>query len=325
VGRRTTARGRLRRAASLGLFGLAVACSPGSDPDPGDVRRELERAGALPVASEEEPEAASVALGQVSAAPAPMGETATREQLVERRPVVAAVGRDASHCFDSTVEKAFAAVCPDLGGSFLACSDRDATGLVQAGRADFGLHGGNLTARDLHAGLRQTRVGLELFALAVAPDFPARSLTRVQVRQVLTGQVGDWKELGFDVGPVVVVVPSDLRLAERAARTLILGDDFGGRAVRVASDRHVADQILRHKGAIGVVRPTARALEPEMRLLQIDWTMPSGEAYGYGTYPWAIPVHVVTAGLPEGPALRFVQFLQGDEGRELLGRTLLLP
>jgi hypothetical protein len=34
-------------------------------------------------------------------------------------------------------------------------------------------------------------------------------------------------------------------------------------------------------------------------------------------------VHVVTQGQPAGVAERFVQFARGDEGRALLGRTLL--
>lgn len=319
----STSRVRWGLAPCLALAALA-ACTMGSDPNPSEVRRDLALGAPKRSPADEQVVPATVMLGPVAAAPAPLAESSVRQEIADREHLVVAVGRDAAQCFDGAAEKAFAAACPDLAGSFLACPDRDALDLMMVGRADFALFSGCLSARELHAGLRQTRLGFELFALAVAPDFPARSLTRAQVRQVLTGQVSDWQQLGYDAGPVVAVVPAERGLAERAARALILGDDFAASAVRVATERHVADQILRNKGAIGVVRLTGRPLESGQRLLQIDWTSPSPEAFGYGTYPFGVPVQLVTSGQPSGLALRFLQFARSEDGVELLGRTLVV-
>lgn len=311
-----------RLARSMMLAALAAACTTGSEPDPGEVRRELaqsrERPGddlVLPVTAD---------LGDVPAAPAPMAEVAVRRDSFARDSFVVAVGRNAAHCFDTTTERALAAAFPDWHGSFVASTDRDAIERLQVGRADLALLGGSLSVAEQNAGLRQTRIGLELFALAVALDFPARSLTRTQVRQVLTGEVSDWQQLGYDAGPIVAVVPAERGLAERAARALVAADDFAAAAVRVGSERHVADLILRHRGAIGVVRVTGQPLEAGQRLLQIDGTPPSPDAFGCGTYPYGVPVHMVTSGLPSAQALRFAQFARSEDGRELLGRTLTL-
>lgn len=306
------------------LLAALAACTTGSEPDPSEVQRGLAQRGSPRATDDGLVVPVSVDLGPIAAAPAPMVETSDRQQVADRERLVVAVGRDAAHCFDTTTEKAFAAACPDLAGSFVSCPDRDAIDLMMVGRADFALLGGSLSAREQHAGLRQTRIGVELFALAVDPDFPARSLTRTQVRQVFTGEVTDWQQLGYDAGPVVAVVPAERGLAERAARALILGDNFAASAIRVGSERHVADQILRNKGAIGVVRVTGRPMESGQRLLQIDWTPPTSEAYGFGTYPFGVPVHLVTSGQPSALALRFVQFARSEDGAELLGRTLLL-
>ena len=324
MGNNSTSHERRGLCPSLLLAALTAACTTGSDPDPNEIRKELARSAALQPTTDDAPVPFTVQLEGLAAAPAPMAESAAREQLVEREPVAVAMGRNAAHCFGPVAQQAFAAACPDLHGSFVTCPDRDAVEQMMVGRLDFVLLGGSLSAREQHAGLRQTRIGVELFALVVAPDFPARSLTRTQVRQVLTGEVSDWQQLGYDAGPVVAVVPSDRELAERAARALILGDDFGGRAVRVADEREVADQILRTPGAIGVVRITGQALEAGQKLLQIDWTPPTPEAFTYGTYPFGSPVHLVTSGQPSPLALRFLQFARSEDGRELLGRTLSL-
>lgn len=304
---------------------VLAACSTDPDPDPGEAwRRQSSQPQARLAVVDDSPVAVSVALdGYFAAAPSPLVEV-SRQAVVERDRLVVALGRRAAACVDGATEQAFAGANPDLAGSFLACPDRDAVEQVLVGRVDFALLGGSLSAREMHAGLRQTRIGVELFALAVAPDFPARSLTRAQVRQVLTGQVTDWQQLGYDRGPVVAVVPADRELADRAAEALILGDAFAAGAVRVASERHVADQILRNRGAIGVVRVTGHPLEAEQRLLQIDWITPSLETFTYGTYPFGMPVHVVTSGQPADTALRFLQFARSEGGASLFGRTLSL-
>ncbi len=324
MGNNSTSRERRGFAPSLLLAALTAACTTGTEPDPSEVRRDLALRAQPWSLIDDSPVAVTVDLMGMAASPAPMTESLNRQSLTVRERMLVAVGRNASPCVDPAVQHGFAAACADLEGSFAVCPDRDAVEQMLLGRVDLALLGGSLSAREQHAGLRQTRLGVELFALAVAVDFPARSLTRTQVRQVLTGEISDWQQVGYDAGPVLAVVPADRGLAERAAHTLILGDDFGAGAMRVANERLVADQILRNRGTIGVVRVTSGGSLLGLKLLQIDWTPPTPEAYGYGTYPYGVPVHMVTSGQPSSVALRFLQFAQSEDGRELLGRTLAL-
>ena len=109
-----------------------------------------------------------------------------------------------------------------------------------------------------------------------------------------------WPQLGLDGGAIVAVVPSSRALAERAARTLIPGDSFASVCLAVASERHVADQLLREPGAIGIVNVTGQARSDGLRLLPIDWSAPSLDGFQYQTYPYGIPVTLVTSGQGEG-------------------------
>lgn len=320
MGNNSTARSR--RCAGLLLVAATAAACAGGDPDPRVVRRSLALRGDLPPAVETTASPVVAAMFDVAFS-APAGETqpAGRQAQRDREAVIVAVGRNAAASADATVEQAFARTCADLAPSFVACPDRDAVELMMTGRVDLALLGGSLSAREQHAGLRQTRLGVELFALVVAPDFPADSLSRTQIRQLLAGEVADWQQLGYDRGPVVVVVPADPALAERAQRALILGDRFAAGAIRVGSDLHVADQLLQKRGAIGVVRITG-AMAIGQKLLQIDWTPPTVMAFDYGNYPYGVPLHLVTSGQPADAAMRFLEFARSDDGRELLGRTL---
>lgn len=254
---------------------------------------------------------------------APQVEVAARVVQPEPRKSAIVVGHGATHAFDAALQHAFGNVGQIGVGKPVLTSDRDAVELMQLGNADFAVIGGNLSPRDQRAGLRATRLGIELFALAVAPDSPLRCLTSHQVRQIFTGQVQRWSQLGLDGGPIVAVVPSERSLAERAAKALIPGDPFTSTCLGVASERHVADQLLREPGAIGIVSVTGQPRVDGLRLLQIDWVAPSADAFAYGTYPFGLPITLVTSGPPSGIAAEFLAFASSDEGRGLLARTML--
>ncbi|MCB9879473.1 MAG: substrate-binding domain-containing protein [Planctomycetes bacterium] len=254
---------------------------------------------------------------------APVGEFAGAERTELRRErVQIAVGENAAGSIDASLRDAFARFEPSLAGDYLEVTDRDAIELLMLGKVDLALVGGKLSPRDLDAGLRATTLGVELFALVVAPGNPVRSLTADQVRQVFTGRLRDWSELGLPPGPIVPVVPSQHALAERAQRALMPGDAFAPGCIHVASERHVVDQLLREPGAIGVVRLDGVSREQGQRVVQIDWVDPSLDNFANGNYPFGTPLQLIAADGKNARADALLAFARGDDGRRLLGRTL---
>ena len=300
---------------------MAASCDFGETPDPRVLAVQSPPPVVKPVEVVIEPAVGSL-FGYATPPAAPAAEMAERSVQPRVQELVVVVGRNAQPNFDKHLQSAYEGSLQNVTMQSIQSSDREAIELLMMGRADFGLIGGTLSQREIHAGLRQSQVGVELFALSISPMSTVRSLSRSQVRQIFTGQVTDWQQLGFDAGAIVPVVPSDGLLAERAERTLIPGDSFAPVCVRASSERHVADQILRHAGAIGIVRITDGPMEPGQKLIQIDWTPPTPEAFGYGNYPFGIPLQMVTAGQPDRDALDFLAFLESQSGRALLGRTL---
>lgn len=304
----------------LACFGLCLVtgCTMGADPDPRD--------SAVPLPAPRPPaDDGPVVVVAALAAPAsaaPLAEPNTRQAQPVARRLVVAIGEKAAHTFDPDLKQAFLATRPGVEGTFLELTDRDVVDSLLVAKADFGVLAGQLSQREQHAGLRQVQIGVELYALAVAPDSPLRSLTPSQVRQIFTGQVREWRELGLPGGTIVPVAPADGKLAERVARVIMPGDDYAASVTRVATERHVADQALRHPGAIGIVVLTDQPMEPGIKVLQIDWQTPTPEAFTYGSYPFGLPVQLVSTGAPSGETLRFLEFARSTAGRGLLGRCL---
>jgi PBP superfamily domain len=329
---RTVAAGRTLGAACLWV--VAAGCAGGEDPDPRAIAARLRTAE--PADSTPRGPVLQVASGRFGeelatasfAAPAPAGEVRTmvRSELAPVQEAAIVVGLQAAHVFDRSLGEAFLASVDGVTGRPVPTTDREAVEFLMLGRADFGVIGGTVSAREQQAGARQTQLGVELFALSMAPNGPVRSLTHHQVRQIFTGQVTHWHQLGHDGGKITALVPSERTLAERAAKVLMPGDGFAASCVKVASEKHLVDQLLQNPGAIGVLRVTQAPREAGQQLLMIDWSPPTIEAYGLGTYPFGMPVQLVTSGHPAGLANQFLGFARSAEGRAMLGRTLsLLP
>lgn len=326
MGRKTTP-GLL---AGLALLAIAAsACDSGSDFDPRtiaaaiDAEREPppDRNRPVPEVAESIPSNP----GEPSQPPpVPTAETQVREDAPALPKTTIAVGIDAAHVLDPTVQRAVAQACPELGAKYAPCSDRDAVEVLVVGRADFGLIGGPLSPREVEGGLGQTRIGIELFALAVAENLPARSLSRTQVRQVLTGEVARWEQLGYEGGDITIFAPADRNVAQRAARALMPGDNFSATARRVDSEREVAANILVVTGSIGIVHVLDQPLEAGLRLLQIDWIAATAETFENDTYPFGQAVHLITSGPPTGSSLKFLEYARSEAGRSLLQRSLLV-
>jgi ABC-type phosphate transport system substrate-binding protein len=316
--------------AALVLLAIATsACGSDSDPDPNAIAAALD-AERQPPPDWNRP-VTEVAEGNSSnpsnpsqPPPVPSEETQVREDAPARQVTTIALGIDAAHVLDTTVQRAVAQGCPELFAKYAPCSDRDAVEVLMVGRAEFGVIGGPLSPREVEAGLCQTRIGIELFALAVAQDLPARSLSRAQVRQVLTGEVTRWEQFGYEGGEITVFAPADRNMAQRAARALMPGDNFAATARRVDSQRELASNILVVGGSIGIVHVLDQPLEAGLRLLQIDWIAATAETFESDTYPFGQAVHLVTSGPPTGTSLKFLEYVRSEDGRSLLQRCLLL-
>lgn len=191
--------------------------------------------------------------------------------------------------------------------------DRDAIELLLLGRTDFAITGVPLSARDRQAGLRDTLLGVELFAVVVAGESTLHGLRAEVARRVLNGAVRDRSEIGLPPGPILLGVPAERDLRDRAARALIAGDSFAATATPIDGDRGAFDLLLREPMAIAVVHVAALAHATGIRPLELDGARPTLASFALGTYPAGIPLLLVTAGELRGIAATVVESARSGE------------
>jgi len=168
-------------------------------------------------------------------------------------------------------------------------------------------------------------IGYDALGVWVNDANPVKALTRAQLRDLFTGTVTNWKQVGGRDQPVVVC--TEHLLSERATleafRQLILdGAAFGpGKQLEDPTD---CLKFVAHEP--GSVTPATMAYAiPGARALLIDGLGPVPEHIRTSAYPLTRPLLLVTRDAPTGPVKEFIDFMVSSEGQALVAQGGFVP
>jgi phosphate transport system substrate-binding protein len=145
-----------------------------------------------------------------------------------------------------------------------------------------------------------------------------------QIRDIYTGEVSNWRELG---GPdqQIVVISRDTSSGTFEAFEKLALDGLKVRpdALVTASNQVVNTTVAQTPGAIGYLG--YGYLSERVKAVSVDGVRPSGETIRSGRYPLARPLYLYTDGKPTGDAKRYVDFLTQEEGQRLVEEQGFIP
>jgi phosphate transport system substrate-binding protein len=154
-------------------------------------------------------------------------------------------------------------------------------------------------------------------AVVVHKDNKTSGLTLDQLKQIYTGAISTWKELG---GPAtgIVLVSRDVSSGtyEVFNEKALKGAKVSDGALMVASNQAVAATVAQTPGAIGYIG--VGYLTPEVKALTIDNVVPSKETVLNGSYKLARKLYMYTNGQPKGEAKKFIDFILSDAGQKIV-------
>ncbi len=162
-------------------------------------------------------------------------------------------------------------------------------------------------------------VAMDGIAVIVHSSNPVNKLTLTQIKDIYTGGISNWSELGGG-NQKIVVISRDVASGtyEAFGKLALKKQRVRPDALLQASNVAVAQTVKRAKGAIGYVG--LGYLNSQVKALVVDGVKPSVKTVLSGTYPISRPLFMYTNGKPKGLTKDFIEFVLSEEGQKIVGK-----
>jgi phosphate transport system substrate-binding protein len=169
-------------------------------------------------------------------------------------------------------------------------------------------------------------VAMDGVCVIVHPSNPVKALAKAQVRDIYTGKIKNWSELG---GPDMQIVPISRDTSSGTYETfhnlVMEKKEMAPNVEYVNANPQAHARVRNTQGAIGYVG--LGFVDSNVRALEIDKVKPNRNTIATGVYPVSRPLYMFTAGYPRlgSTTHRFVTFHYTEKGQELIEAKGFVP
>jgi phosphate transport system substrate-binding protein len=162
-------------------------------------------------------------------------------------------------------------------------------------------------------------VAYDAIAILVNSRNPVESLTSAQVRDIFSGRILLWSEVGGEEADIQVLSREDGSGTRDAFEAAIMGGDpVTPMAVVVAGSDSVGKLVSENPLAIGY--SSSASVPLGARALALDGVVPSLEAVAMSHYPLIRPFILATRDDADQEVRAFVDFVLGPAGQVIVGK-----
>ena len=169
-------------------------------------------------------------------------------------------------------------------------------------------------------------IGSYSVAVIVNAGNSVTDLSKDQVRDIFTGKVQNWKEVGGPDVPVHLVVRDPISGTYLGFRELAMDNKPYGSGLKTCTNyAAIAGIVAQDPGAIGYCSFDLES-KPGIKAVNVAGVAPSAAAVKEGKYPYARLLHLYTSkGKEDAPAREFIEFAQSAKGQEIIKQTGNVP
>ncbi len=196
------------------------------------------------------------------------------------------------------------------------------TGIKMAseGSADIGASSRDLTADEIAAGnLKVYEIADDGIAIVVHPGNTLSDLTKQQIKDIFSGKITNYKELGGPDKQIVVVIREEGSGTRTSFEDMIMDKGKTNNtqnAEQQPSNGAVKATVGSNPNAIGYI--SAGYLDGTVKGLKIGGIEPTRETIKSGTYPISRKLYMLTKGEASGNAKAFIDYVLSDAGQKIV-------
>lgn len=167
----------------------------------------------------------------------------------------------------------------------------------------------------------ELQVATEIAGISLNAANPVRALSLYELRQVLSGSVKNWKQVGGKGGPINIYGRDDQSGVRAFLEEEFMGDmGISSSAQTFPNNSALLAAVSHDVNGIGYGSVDLR-LDPRVRFLAIkpsasaEAVSPTGDAIRDKRYKLVRPLYYYFAGQPKGEVLRFAEWVLSPEGQ----------
>ncbi len=195
---------------------------------------------------------------------------------------------------------------------------------VAAGLADIGGTCRHKIDDPAEADAKLHQVAWDALVVIVQKDNPVDGVTVAQVKDVLSGKINNWKDLGGADQPVNLYVRKGKKGGVgMMVREMLFnnpGQDFSADAKIQKSSGPLERGIAGDAKGIGISGISSAKKNAKLKMIKVDGAAPTKENIMSGKYPFYRPLYLSTKGEPSGEVKKFIDFALSDEGQAIISK-----
>ncbi|WP_350342619.1 PstS family phosphate ABC transporter substrate-binding protein [Proteinivorax tanatarense] len=171
-------------------------------------------------------------------------------------------------------------------------------------------------------------VGQDGLAVVVHPDNPVKELTVKELKDIFTGKVTDWEELGWEDGGEISVYSRQSNSGTYVYfwENILDQEDWANDTKYMSGSSAIYEGISSDKAGIGYfgvgyVDSGVNAVNVGLSSEGPFVTPLESSNIDDGSYPIARPMYFYVNGTPEGELLEYLKWVLSSEGEKVLGDT----
>jgi phosphate transport system substrate-binding protein len=167
-------------------------------------------------------------------------------------------------------------------------------------------------------------IAKDAIAIILHPQNPIQDLSLDQIREVFSGKIRDWKELGGPHHPIVLVTREEGSGTREAFQKFVMGkEDISLEALVQDSNGAVRQVVASNPNAIGYI--SLGLVNNQIKALKISGVEPNLTDIENGKYTLVRPFLFLFNEEPVGEAKSFLEFVLSPLAQKMLFKEGLVP
>ncbi len=190
---------------------------------------------------------------------------------------------------------------------------------VLKGTCDIGGVARKVKPEVLEKGVTATLIGYDALAVIVSSKNPINELSMVQIKDIFSGKIVNWKDVGGPDHPIEVLITAPKSATNEIFRKIVLkGAEYDAKIID--PDSEIVLRVSKNKYAIGRIRFFFIGKAKDVKPIK-----PNGEAATFKNpnYPISRPLYLVTKGPPRGKDKAFIDWVLSPEGQALVEKFFI--